>query len=364
MSEDNASKKNNYALLHLKQFSYFDSIQEMDYIVKTYNKELKKSVYETLNLIKQYSCKCVGVAHLKTQTIAKRLKRSVSTIRRHVRVLKNNGMLTVITTIRSKSGGYGANGFAINSPVERKRVLKSKNEHSEMNTREGAKNSSLSLGVTDSRKVLVPKHTINSLKLFNSLKLQRESEKQLHNQNTENIKNYEECPNNIPNEIYTMYKAYFSTRTLEKLNECVNETLCAFDIENNDKLSLAIQSFKSLIHSLKDTIRFDDNKIKNIFKYIKGIVRNKARYHIDKVNKDEIIEEKRELQSREMTPKWLQDKTGYTINKTQNNKQLPNREMTPKWLEQRYKSNESEEEDQNLAADREAFLKKLRANKV
>lgn len=363
MSEDNQSPKNSYALLHLKQFSYFDSIQEMDYIVKTYNKELKKSVYETLNLIKQYSCKCVGVAHLKTQTIAKRLNRSISTIRRHIRELKNNGMLTVIKTIRSKSGGYGANGFAINSPVERKRVLKSKNEHSEMNTRKGTKNGSKNLDISESNKVIVSKHTINSLKLYNSLKLQKEADKQFHNQITENIKNYEECPNNIPNEIYMMYKAYFSTRTIEKLTECVNEALCPFEIESNDKLNITIQSFKSLIHSLKDIIRFNGNKIKSIFKYIKGIVRNKAHYHIDNSSRDGIIEQKSKLQSKEMTPEWLQDKSGYTINKTQNNKQLPSREMTPKWLEQRYKSNESEEEDQNLAADREAFLKKLRAKK-
>lgn len=367
MPEDSAHKENNYTLIHLKQFSYFDSIQEMDYIVKTYNKELKKSVYETLNLIKQFSCKCVGVAHLKTQTIAKRLNRSISTIRRHVRELKNNGMLTVITTFRSKSGGYGANAFAINSPIERKRVLKSKNEHSEMNTREGALNSGENLDTTESREVIVSKHTIKSFKLYTFLKLQKESEKQLHSQNKENIKNYKECPNNIPNEVYMMYKAYFSTRTLEKLNECVNEALCPFNIESNDKLNLTIQSLKSLVHSLKDTIRFKGNEINNIFKYIKGIVRNKAHYHIVKSSKDENIEEKRELQSREMTPKWLLDKKGNSISKTQNNKQFPSREMTPKWLEERDDSFESykkqKEYDENLATDRESFLKKLRANK-
>lgn len=367
MSEDNQSPKNSYALLHLKQFSYFDSIQEMDYIVKTYNKELKKTVYETLNLIKQYSCKYVGVAQLKTQTIAKRLNKSVSTIRRHIRKLKNNGMLKVIPTVRSKSGGYGANGFAITSPIERKKVLNSKNDHSEMTTREGCENSIKCLDTTDSKTVYVPKQTIISLKLYNSLMLQKESSKQLNSDKTENIKKFEECPNNISTEIYMMYKAYFSKRTLEKLNECVTEALNPFDIESEERLNITIQSFKGLIQSLKDAIRFKGDEIKSIFKYIKGIVRNIARRHIDDSNDDENIEPKKELHSRELTPKWLQDKSDNVKCKAQNNTQLLSREITPKWLEERFNSKnpykEHKEEDPNLESDREALLKKLKEKK-
>lgn len=357
MCEDKESANSNYVSLHLRQFSYFDSIQEMDYIVKTYNKDLKKSVYETLNLIKQYSCKWVGVAHLKTQTIAKRLNKSISTIRRHIKTLKDKGILTVITTMRKKSGGYGANGFAINSPVERKRVLKSKNEHSEMNTRKEVVNRGQTIDNTDSNNVLVSKETIISLKLYNSLKLQKEVGSDIQNKKTENIKNYEECPNGISNEIYFMYKAYFSTHTLEKLSECATEALIPFDIESNEKVNITIQSFKGLIHGLKDANRFKRNKIKSIFKYIKGIVRKKAQQHIDAVDDDSKPDQMGQLQSREMTPKWLQ-------NETSNPKIHKNREMTPEWLKNRYESdhvrkNETEE-DPNLKADREAFLKKLK----
>lgn len=62
----------------------------------------------------------------------------------------------------------------------------------------------------------------------------------------------------------------------------------------------------------------------------------------------------------------LEQAKNYTHYKRESQNKL-SREMTPKWLEERDNSNElnkkQKEYDKNLAADREAFLKKLRANK-
>lgn len=44
-----------FQLTNLKEHSAFNSVQEMDNTVREYNKQLSKTHYETLNLLKQYS---------------------------------------------------------------------------------------------------------------------------------------------------------------------------------------------------------------------------------------------------------------------------------------------------------------------
>lgn len=106
-----------YQLISLEEHTTFDSIQEMDNTVRQYNAQISKTHYETLNLLKQYSCKVIGVSHIKIKTIADRLGKSVRTIKRHLKYLKEQGFISIINTMRSKIGGKGANAYAIN-PVE------------------------------------------------------------------------------------------------------------------------------------------------------------------------------------------------------------------------------------------------------
>lgn len=111
----------------LYRYSQFQSVAEMDSTVKLYNKSLKKMHYETLNLLKQYSCVHVGVSKLKIETIANALNKNARTIRRHIKLLETNGYINVIYTHRDKSGGNGANVFVINKPYKQELIKKSVN---------------------------------------------------------------------------------------------------------------------------------------------------------------------------------------------------------------------------------------------
>lgn len=116
--------KSSYELINLQRYSYFDSREEMDFLVKEFNKELSKAYYKTLNMLKQYSVKMVDICHLKIKTIANTLEISERTVRRHIKYLKENGFITVIPTSRPKKGGDGANAYAINSPLVREEMKK------------------------------------------------------------------------------------------------------------------------------------------------------------------------------------------------------------------------------------------------
>lgn len=161
--------KSSYELVNLQQYSYFNNREEMDRAVKEFNKELSKAHYRTLNMLKQYSCKTVGVCRLKAKTIAKTLEISERTVRRHIKYLQENGFITIIPISRPKTGGDGANAYAINSPLKRSIVLKSKykNERSEVDSHNNSKNNDKSIDETEFPEVLVSKQTIEYL---NSLK--------------------------------------------------------------------------------------------------------------------------------------------------------------------------------------------------
>ncbi|PTJ03190.1 hypothetical protein BU046_11115 [Staphylococcus simulans] len=106
-----------YQLTNLKEYSAFNSVEEMDNIVSEYNKQLKKPHYETLNLLKQYSCKVIGVSHIKIKTISKKNGKSTRTVKNHLKYLKEHGYISVINTTRAKRGGKGSNVYVIN-PIE------------------------------------------------------------------------------------------------------------------------------------------------------------------------------------------------------------------------------------------------------
>lgn len=110
------SKYTSVNLPSLYRYSQFRSVEEMDSAVKYYNQFLKKQHYETLNLLKQYSCVHPGVSKLKVETMANLLNKDNRTIRRHLKYLEQKGYITVIYTYRDKSGGNGANIYVINKP--------------------------------------------------------------------------------------------------------------------------------------------------------------------------------------------------------------------------------------------------------
>src|SRR5699024_7799302 len=104
-----------YELVSFTEYQNFESINEMDQNVKQFNTKISKPNYETLNLLKQYSCKIIGVSHLKIETMAQTLNKSIRAIHRHIRYLKDNGCNTVENTVRIKTEWKNANIYIINT---------------------------------------------------------------------------------------------------------------------------------------------------------------------------------------------------------------------------------------------------------
>lgn len=314
--------KSTYELVNLQQYSYFDSREEMDFVVKQFNKELSKAYYRTLNMLKQYSCKIVGICHLKIETIANTLKINVRTVRRHIKYLKENGFITVIPTSRPKKGGDGANAFAINSPLMREEVKKNKNVSAELSPRTSDKNKSQPLETSMFNRVLVKKETIISLKLYNSFKVTKSSSYESKNR-IENIKEYRECPEDIPEHIYLENKPFFTDGQISKLYESILDKLVSYKFNKRYDDLIITESFKSLVRQLKKYYHKKRGKIENIFRYIKGAavgisekykqVQSTIEDSEDEVySKDLMSNNINVLPSREMTPKWLkEDKSTY-----------------------------------------------------
>lgn len=312
-----------YELINLQQYSYFDSREEMDFVVKQFNKELNKSYYRTLNLLKQYSCKIVGICHLKIETMAKSLGLNVRTIRRHIKYLKENGFITVIPTSRPKKGGDGANAYAINSPLMREEVKKNKNVSADLSPRTTSKNTAQSLDAPMFNRVLVQKETILSLKLYNSFKVTKASSYESQNR-IENIKNYRECPEDVPEHIYLDNKPFFTDGQISKLYESILDKLVNYQFNKSYDDLIVQESFKSLVRQLKKYYHNQRGKIENIFRYIKGAtvgisekykqVQACMESSEDRfISANTTIDYSPTLQSIEKTPEWLyeQEKAKY-----------------------------------------------------
>lgn len=303
--------KSSYKLVNLQQYSYFDSREEMDFVVKEFNKELSKSYYRTLNMLKQYSCKIVGICHLKIKTIANALEIHERTVRRHIKYLKENGFITIIPTSRPKKGGDGANAYAINSPLMREEVKKNKNVSAEVSPRQNAE----TLTAPMFNRVLVQRETINSLKLYTSFKVTKENSYEAQSR-IENIKEYRECPEGVPEHIYLANKAFFTDGQISKLYESILDKLVSYKFNKRYDDLIITESFKSLVRQLKKYYHKQRGKIANIFKYIKGATVG-------------ISEKYKEIQS---TMEVSEDE-GYSNNPMSHDTNvLPSREMTPEWL--------------------------------
>lgn len=307
-------QKSSYELVNLQQYSYFDSREEMDFVVKQFNKELSKSYYRTLNMLKQYSCKIVGICHLKIKTIANTLEIHERTVRRHIKYLKENGFITIIPTSRPTKGGDGANAYAINSPLMREEVEKNKNVSAELSPRQDAQTSTAPMF----DRVLLKRETINSLKLYNSFKVTKESSYESQNR-IENIKNYRECPEGVPEHIYLANKPFFTDGQISKLYESILDKLVSYKFNQNYDNLIITESFKSLVRQLKKYHHKQRGKIANIFRYIKGAAvgiseKYKQVQSIMSDSDDELYSnnslsnDANTLTNREMTPEWLLDR--------------------------------------------------------
>lgn len=216
----------------------------------------------------------IGVSHLKIQTIADRLGKSVRTIKNHIKYLKENGFITVINTTRVKSGGKGANTYVIN-PIEVQQNIiycTSKPARRKQDRKRNEHQSQQAMAY-----VQVKKETISFLKLLNSFKRNKGRKKQIKLKRIENIKNFRTCPEGVPIEIYKQYKYFFSDDQIQCLFNKITEQMNQYSNINDDQYTDIINNtFNSLIKALKKQHRGIGKPIRNIFEYAIGAAKKQA----------------------------------------------------------------------------------------
>ena len=262
-----------YQLISLEEHATFDSIQEMDNTVRQYNAKISKSHYETLNVLKQYSCKVIGVSHIKIKTIAERLGKSIRTIKNHIKFLKEQGFITVINIMR-KNGGKGANAYAIN-PLEMQQSII--NCTSEIARRKADKKRNQSQSQQALAYVQVKKETMSFIKLLNSFVSNKRRKKQIQLKRTENIKYFRACPKGVPFELYQRYQPFFSDAQIKCLFNNISDQINSYSHINDEAYTdIVNHTLDSLVKALRNYHRGQGDKIYNIFAYAAGTAKKLA----------------------------------------------------------------------------------------
>jgi len=239
-----------YKMIGLEDYATFNTIEELDENVKHFNRQLKKTHYETLNLLKQYSLKIIGVSHLKIERIARELKKSRRTIENHIKYLKENGFITVVNTTRDKKGGKGANAYIINTIEYRKKYLKNNNCVSKVAYRNEHKKRIQSQQAQAFGYVKVKKETIESL---NYLKPNKKSTEN-YVDNGDNDKNLRICPNGVPNHIYNQMRPFFTDEKIQQIYLSVKKDMKFFSKSHTtEEIDEIIEiSINSLLNAKRD----------------------------------------------------------------------------------------------------------------
>lgn len=252
-------------MINLQDYQTFETVSEMDQTVKHFNRQLSKSHYETLNLLKQYSLKVIGVSHLKIQTIADRLNKSRRTIEKHIKYLKENGYITVVNTSRTKQGGKGANAYIINTNEYRKKYTKKLKFASKSSHRDAHKKGSQYQSQQAFRYVKAKKETIESYKLFNNLK---STSKRNDDQLEKNI-NHRVCPTNVPMYLYSMARPFLTDKEIEKIYRALTKRIHFFKSDDVQayREDIIERAFKQLLNALRDVKAGKRSKVYNPVAY-------------------------------------------------------------------------------------------------
>ncbi len=263
-----------YQLINLEEHATFETIQAMDNTVRQYNAQINKAHYETLNLLKQYSCKVIGVSHIKIKTIADRLGKSVRTIKRHIKFLKEQGFISVINTMRSKIGGKGANAYVINPVEVQQKII---NGTSQMARRKVDKQHSQYQSQQAMTFVRTKKETMSFLKLLTSFVSNKRHHKQIKLKRIENIKYFRACPEGVPVELYQRYKPFFSDAQIKCLFNKISNKINQYPILNDEEFTdIVDNTFSSLVKALRNYHRGQSDKIYNIFAYATATAKYQA----------------------------------------------------------------------------------------
>jgi|SRR5699024_8351522 len=279
----------NYELVQFTDYQNFESISDMDDHVKEFNKKLSKVHYETLNLLKQYSCKIIGVSHLKIETIAQALNKSIRAIHRHIKHLKENGFITVANTSRKKAGGKGANIYIINTIEQQKALLKKKVSYRKVSHCEEDKKTAQSQREQAFDHIKIKKQTMYSLKLLKTMfsstrRKQKSSENERKLEKIANIKNATFENRYVPEEIYRRFNPFFTDNQLTALYKTALKALKYNDLEDDIKLETIIYGLECLVKAMKRYHRNEGEKVHNIYAYLSKtllLVGFKAEFYSD-----------------------------------------------------------------------------------
>lgn len=260
-------------LINLSEHKAFDSVQEMNYHVKQLSKEVSKTYYNTYMFLTRYSCKCVGVSHLKKETIAGKLNLSLRTVKRHLDYLKANHFITVVGTSRIKRGGDGANIYIINS-LERRKQLMAQNDTPQMTPRKDTKKDGKSLSQQAMEYVRIKKETIFFKAIKKSFNV-TERKYNLYLKRMNNIKNFRSCPENVPEFIYKSNSAFFTDKQINSIYNVVLAQTEDCNLDTDEIDEIAVYTFKAIVIAMRDHEKYGKERIRNLFAYASKVARRK-----------------------------------------------------------------------------------------
>lgn len=257
--------------------SNFESIQEMDATVREYNKELKKNQYRVLDILRRYSCKTIGVSHLKQDTIADKLNLSRRTICTIIKRLKELGMITVVHTHRPKHKNNGACKYIINTKEQRETILrttKASQQNDDENTPKSPKNK-------PSEESYVKKETFSLLKQLNKSLCKPSVEKTPSQLRFENMKKHDirVKPMNCSEELYLKLKPFFTDAQIQRHIDNIDVKLVGkylFTFNDNEKESIIEYALMTLVKKIKKGFNLGKRMILNEFAFAKGVALNYA----------------------------------------------------------------------------------------
>ncbi|MCY9198914.1 helix-turn-helix domain-containing protein [Bacillus atrophaeus] len=187
---------------YLSEHQTFESTAELNKAIYEHIKRNSYDLNETertvLKTIARYAVKFSGAAHLKADTLAELIGKSVKTARRALNKLTELEIVKKVTTTRKVNGGYGANIIVI-LPV--KNTAENVNDQSTMTTR------------TDTEKLEGTSNQIPKTKTEPT-----NSTKQFKNQNQvlDTVIPSEALQNSLPGEIYSAMSRYFEAEDIYK----------------------------------------------------------------------------------------------------------------------------------------------------
>lgn len=253
-------------LQYLSDYSLFDTTSKFNEAVsdhlKRCNRELNETDRDVLMMLSRYSVKYAGVAHLKAETIAKHIDKSINTVRRSLRKLDKLSIIERRPFLREVSGGFGANLY-IFLPID---------EQSQVNSREVVENTAAATVQVDNS-TNEPISFKNNLKELNNNVLDSSSNNDVDNFNND-INEQLETSHKRPYSrfkdavmtfigqgdkrlIYRLYGVYLSrTKWLRKAYEA------------DFLIDIAIRGIQATFHATKR------REIRNVPGYFNGVFSN------------------------------------------------------------------------------------------